>query len=372
MEKGTLNKRIVFIDLMRAYAILMMVQGHLVGALLAPRYRNDENLFYFIWHYMTGITAPVFFFASGTVFAYLLRKQEEKGRGFKNPRVKKGFIRTLMLLGIGWLLQVNSSFYEFFAAFDTSYLDWFIVSHVLHVIGIAISIIVLLYLPFAKSDFPLFTVFILAGNCFFLFYPDFVQTDFNKIMPRFFANFFTKDNGSVFTIVPWTGFSLLGASFGLILYRYKKLMNSSFFFLMFITAGIILSWFSGHFLNFFYYLTEWDNLLYLYENNFLYYRLGQVLIVGGLLGIIARTVKIPPIITKIGSETLTIYFLHAVIIYGSITTYGLSQHFGKTLGPWECIFLALTVEVLMILAAYYAKTFRNYFKSLFRKDTAGR
>jgi uncharacterized membrane protein len=63
---------------MRAYAILMMVQGHLVDACLDPIYRDSESTLYFLWNFMRGVTAPVFFFSSGMIFTFLLMKQEKK------------------------------------------------------------------------------------------------------------------------------------------------------------------------------------------------------------------------------------------------------------------------------------------------------
>ena len=40
------SKRLIFIDLMRAFAILMMVQGHTVDTVLDPIYRDNNNIFY--------------------------------------------------------------------------------------------------------------------------------------------------------------------------------------------------------------------------------------------------------------------------------------------------------------------------------------
>ena len=82
------KKRLYFIDAMRAWAILMMLQGHFIDGLLDPIFRDDSNVFYSIWKYFRGITAPVFFTVSGFIFTFLLMKSPMQG--FKNPRVKKG------------------------------------------------------------------------------------------------------------------------------------------------------------------------------------------------------------------------------------------------------------------------------------------
>ena len=71
-------KRLYFIDAIRAFAILMMLQGHFIDTLLAIEYRDPDNIAYSTWLYFRGITAPVFFTISGLIFTYLLIKAKEK------------------------------------------------------------------------------------------------------------------------------------------------------------------------------------------------------------------------------------------------------------------------------------------------------
>ncbi|MGB5369306.1 MAG: heparan-alpha-glucosaminide N-acetyltransferase domain-containing protein, partial [Flavobacteriaceae bacterium] len=56
--------RLYFIDAMRAWAILMMLQGHFIDGLLDNAFRDDQNMAFSIWKYFRGITAPVFFTVS--------------------------------------------------------------------------------------------------------------------------------------------------------------------------------------------------------------------------------------------------------------------------------------------------------------------
>ena len=66
---------------MRAFAVLMMVQGHTVDVLLSNNHRNTESPFFAAWLFMRGMTAPIFMFSAGTVFMYLFRLVNEP---FKN------------------------------------------------------------------------------------------------------------------------------------------------------------------------------------------------------------------------------------------------------------------------------------------------
>ena len=83
--------RIIFIDLMRAFAVFQMVQGHTIDTLLAENFRNIDNPIYALWYFLRGMTAPIFMFTAGIVFTYLFRLVQKPIN--ENPRVKKGIKR---------------------------------------------------------------------------------------------------------------------------------------------------------------------------------------------------------------------------------------------------------------------------------------
>ena len=93
-----------------------MLQGHFIDTLLAVDFRDTSNLAFQIWQYFRGITAPVFFTISGLIFTYLLIKANANGTS--NERIKKGIVRGLMLIGIGYALRIPV-FRWFSGNFDT-------------------------------------------------------------------------------------------------------------------------------------------------------------------------------------------------------------------------------------------------------------
>ena len=85
------SQRLYFLDALRAFAILMMLQGHFISGILDPNFKNPENSIYNLWLYCRGFTAPVFFTVTGWVVFFLLLKNPVQG--IQNPRIKKGLKR---------------------------------------------------------------------------------------------------------------------------------------------------------------------------------------------------------------------------------------------------------------------------------------
>ena len=109
----------------------MMLQGHFIDTLMDVAYKDDSNLAFSIWKYLRGITAPTFFTISGLIFSYLLLKAKQKGTS--TQRMRKGFNRGLMLIGIGYVLRIPLVRW-LSGAFST----YFLVVDVLQCIGLSL------------------------------------------------------------------------------------------------------------------------------------------------------------------------------------------------------------------------------------------
>ena len=197
-------QRLYYIDAIRAWAILMMLQGHFIDGLLDPAFRDKENELFSWWLYFRGITAPAFFTVSGFIVSYLLLSN--KAQNHDNPRIKKSLKRGLELIFYGYLLRLN-----FGGLFKGQLYNAFYQVDVLHCIGLALLSIVLLYkVHLLLSDFGLkwayaiiqFSIVLLL----FLGEPYYKTVEY-EYLPKLFANYLNKANGSVFTIIPWLGYS---------------------------------------------------------------------------------------------------------------------------------------------------------------------
>lgn len=319
------SNRLYFIDAMRAWAILMMLQGHFVDGLLAPEFRDNSNFIYSIWQYFRGITAPVFFTVSGFIFTFLLIKGDK--RGFENPRVIKGIKRGLQLIFIGYVLRLN-----FWGLLFGQIYDSFYFVDVLHCIGFSILGIIFFYVLTTnyKKLFPI--ILIAVTLLLFIFEPNYKQLT-HAYLPESLANYFTKVNGSVFTLFPWFGYATCGAFLSVIFNKfkdYKYLYPIAITTALAIGLGLLLKS-SDLFLG----LARTTNVQLfadIFFNNYLFIRLGDVFLVFTAF-MLLRNFFSNPTLLKIGQSTLSIYVIHYILLYGSFIGVGLYYFYNHTLSP---------------------------------------
>jgi uncharacterized membrane protein len=350
------TKRLHFIDAMRAWAILMMLQGHFVDGLLDPIFRDSGSNVYNLWLYFRGITAPVFFTVSGFIFTYLLIRVPQLG--FENPRIRKGIKRGLELLAIGYLLRLN-----LFGLLKGELYDAFFLVDVLHCIGISIMVIIAIFLLTSRQkSWVMPTTLLGITLALFLFEPVYSEWTYSW-MPEMFANYFTRSNGSVFTIIPWVGYTAFGAFLSVLFKKYASHSN------LYPTAiglcaiaGISLLYFSSPL---FASLSELGGISLFNDialNNYLFIRLGDVLLVFALF-MVFRHYLTQPNLLRIGQNTLSIYVIHFVVLYGSFTGLGLYRYFDHSLSPTVVITGAILFMILCSYAALYYDTNETMIKS---------
>ena len=273
--------------------------------------------------------------------------------------MRKGLNRGLMLIGIGYLLRMP------FLSWLTGYFDtYFLVIDVLQIIGLSLISIVGLYYICFKNTTVFSIITLIVGFTIFVCEPLYRGLTLENV-PLIFANYVSKANGSVFTIIPWFGYMSFGACIATAFYRhlekpnFKPVTLSVFF----ILGYFLIEW-SSHTL---FYLKKWTDIQLFLDSanyNYLFTRLGNVFIYLAIFYGLERYLK-PPLLLKIGQKTLSIYVIHFIIIYGSFTGFGLSQLIGKNLSPWQAVFgAALFLIVVCFISFYYVKTNAYFYGKL--------
>lgn len=351
MQASSAKDRLQFIDAIRAYAILMMLQGHFVDTMLAYRFRDLENALYSTWFFMRGMTAPIFFTVTGLVFTFLLLRD---GRPIKeNERIRKGIRRGFFLIFLGYLLKVN---------FPAFLIGWFYKSYpaldVLHNIGFALLALIGLYCLHLVSKISLPLLYFGGGIFIFLINPTWIAYEWD-FLPIVLRNYFDADNGSIFLPVPWLGFTLLGAGLGWHLFHKTYLYRTWYWPAILLISGLTIHFFSTKGLLLLNQWTGWENFLQLAYDNVLFWRFGHVLIIISLFIFLEKIITFPPLMLKIGSETLTIYATHYVVLYGTWLGIGIKTFGQFTWHPVPVIIGAILFVLAAILYIKYIEEIRT-------------
>lgn len=334
----------------------MMLQGHFTDTLLADAFRDPDHTVFAAWKFLRGMTAPIFFFASGLIFVFLLLKDGRPAA--KNKRVKKGLSRGLQLIVIGYALRLC------FPQLVTGYIspNLFRVD-VLHCIGLALLSLIALYALSQWARLPYALLLTLAGGFTFFFFFDVQEGDYSAL-PIVLQNYLVKDHGSVFTPVPWIGFTLLGGVLGTILHYRPNWAFKSYLPLTLLIGGVLLAQYSSSWLMELY---HWTGEIRFKDHayfNFLLLRLGHVLVVVSLFIWLAQAWRnIPPLLLKIGSETLVIYEVHYVLLYSTWLGIGLSAFWSHTLTPVQTLLGALTFLIFFAVLIAYIDRIRAVWRS---------
>ncbi|APQ18654.1 heparan-alpha-glucosaminide N-acetyltransferase domain-containing protein [Maribacter hydrothermalis] len=344
------KSRLFFLDAIRAWAILMMLQGHFIDGLLDNVFRNDANILFSTWKYFRGITAPVFFTVSGFIFTFLLIRSPQTG--WANPRVKKGIKRGIELLVIAYLLRMN-----LFGLLKGEIYDSFYLVDVLHCIGLSLLFIIGFYLlTFAKQKWIFPTILASTTVLLFLLEPLYKASSF-EFLPQLIANYLTKANGSVFTIIPWLGYATIGSFMSVMFSKYQNSKNLySYIVPIYVSIGLVLIFASSDFFYAIYEITGIELFQQIFNNNYLFIRLGDVLIVFSIF-ILLRKALMNATWLRIGQSTLSIYIIHFIILYGSFTGVGLYRFFHHSLNPWIAIPGAI---LFMIVSTFLALRYENH------------
>lgn len=357
MTSSSKKNRIIFIDLIRAFAVLQMVQGHTVDVILSDNYRNLDSVVFSIWYFMRGMTAPIFLFTSGTVFTYLLRLSKEPF--FLNSRVKKGFLRFFTLVSLGYLLRYPTyKIFDFSNVSEQQFKVFFAVD-VLQLIGFGLLFILVIAFVserFGKRDTLFFTT---AALFFFIFWPISEKINWTNYFAVPISNYFYQKNGSLFPLFPWAGYLMCGAVLGSYLAKNPKVFKATRFSLKLAVSGGILLFLFFVIKSVMNYASDNKILYWLNSISLISLRVSFVLILNAIFSFISLKIdSIPTLLILIGRNTLLIYVVHLIILYGSAWSPGLIMVFNRSLNAWQTI----TMAVLMITSMTFMVIVLNKLK----------
>jgi uncharacterized membrane protein len=359
--------RLLFIDLLRGWAILVMIEVHVFNAFMNPALRDTQ--WFSVLNFINGLVAPSFLFISG--FAFIISTQNKHDELFKfGSLFWKKMMRIGLIFFLGYTLHI-----PFFSLAKTIreitpqlWVSFYNVD-ILQNIGAGL-LYILLARAFIKSN-KAFFYFILISCAVFIFVSPFIwEHDFARYFPLPIACYFNSVYGSFFPLFPWIGFLLSGAVCSILYLKSREINNEKNFIIQVAALGVILIA-AGHF-----YLSPLFPKAYTATRPhpmFFFERLGYVFVLLSLCWyFISVYANKGTTIIEMGRESLLIYYLHLQIIYRRfLNGKSLDSIVGASYGVWECTVYTVVLIILMIITAKIWGRFKKNHKKGAQYITAG-
>lgn len=341
----------IFIDLARALAVVFMLYGHAIDALLAPMYK--AGAWHTAWQFQRGLTSSLFLLLSGFAFSVAT------GRHWASHTTMtlkwwKRVRRFALFVGLGYMLHFPAG-----RVFDLPWVrepQWrsFYAADVLQLIGVTfIGVQCLVLLVPSRRNFALAALALAVVTV--AIQPLMWSTDWSRWLPMPVWAYLSPVFGPefpLFPLFPWSAFILVGVALGQLYARWGGAHLGDFTRRALIVPGAIIV------------AAGYGVALYPHEifaggaRSLLpldmAIRAGACLLILGAIALASGHVtRLPHVFNAMAQETLLIYFLHLCVIYGSAWSYGLVQAFGATLDPWGTLGVVLALVAAMAAMASY-------------------
>lgn len=357
-------QRYQFLDLYRGLIVLFMLEGHVVRALLQPAVQATPAFeLHEIFH---GITAPGFLFGAGFTFAIATQRKWDELSTWSAGLLRRLW-RMVLLVATGYLLHIPYfSLRKTIAESTPEQWDTVLAFDVLQCIGVTLFFLRLLFVIVRSETMFLSVVaallaVIVAGT------PLAWEPASTESLPRWLAMAVQGRQGSVFPLFPYAAFIFAGVLVSWEFLRFAERGNEARFMklLAFSGVGLVVSG------------SVWDILPYqLYPSYDFWFtspayvliRLGiLVLLLAGLWFFEAHVrhrerhdLWMPRWLITLGVESLFVYIVHLVILYGWVVNadQNLEEWWGLRLTLGESILVFIALTLVLALAArlwHYAK-----------------
>lgn len=347
------SRRIVFIDALRLIAAAQMVQGHALDALLATELRRGP--WFAAWTFARGLTSVAFLTAAG--LAVVLAQ----GASSSDPSAgrKRRLWRALRLVLIGYALRAPLGI--LLGQEPEAALRQALAVDVLHCIGVSVALLELLPLLVARRGARAALACALGAACFVAAAP--IDALLGRVWTSAWsgvANYFGAGGGSLFPLLPWSGFVFWGMGIGLSVLPERGApaparcalalgaWGAAFALPALLGAPLAVPGLQ---------LAPAACAL----------RLGLVLwVAAALVAALEGRIRLPPPFARLASETLFIYASHVFVLYASGV--GLAYAIGPRLGLGAAL---LCAALLLVGCCAGALGTRRALQSLRRRSPGG-
>lgn len=352
MRTAPRDSRIVFIDVARVLATLMMLFGHTVDALLSAHYRQTTA--FDVWTFLRGLTPTTFTFVSG--FALSLVSLHISTRESAEVAAYRRLRRFAFFLVLGYLAHYPWKNFAGLRAYTAADLQMFTAVDVLQCI--AITLIVLQVLALRVRRVGPFIAIAAALAIFFCWLTPLAWTH-TVGLPLVVSAYFNPSTGSIFPLFPWFAYPALGAAAGAWYLKTEGDSPGERARKTLLPLGVALlagAWLMR--------TMHWEPFGAVSLGSG---RPSQFLLQVGLdcvlLTLLAAIIDLRParipVVEQLAGESLMIYYVHLGLVYGSPWNKGFRQYFGTSLSLSQLALAVLFVWVTMIALGLWWSRFKR-------------
>jgi uncharacterized membrane protein len=361
------NTRFIYIDLLRGWALIVMIEVHIFNALMLPSLKDTS--WFGLLTFINGLVAPSFLFVSGFAFIVSSERRIEELRKYGSYFWGK-LSRIFLIFLAGYSLHLPVfSYSEIIGKASTSHLiTWFNVD-ILQCIAAGLLLLLLLRISI-KKDRLFYVVIISITILISLISPLVWKINFADHIPIFFAGYLNQLHGSFFPLFPWLFFLLAGAVFSKFYIISRNENRESNFIKKILIYGLFLIFLGHLFLSGPFYSTIFNirpNPLFLYE------RLGYVMVMASFFWYYsAKRETKKSFVLDVSRESLLIYWLHLQFIYSKVWNGKSPEELvSGSFSVLQCITATCLLIALMVIVAKLWGSFKKKYRTYTRPVTVG-
>ncbi len=320
------NDRVHFVDLMRGFAVIVMVMGHTIDSVLSNESRTTE--LFRLYDAVRGFTAPVFLFVAGMAFMLVTQKKWALYKTL-SPELGRRVLKILLLLVVGYALHFPFfSFTKLVTEATTADLAMLFQVDVLHCV--AASLLILQLMVVIAPSPRVFTMALLGVTAAgVLLTPPVWGMDFASILSPALAPYFNQQQISIFPLFPFAGFVFGGAVAGYLFLSAQSEGRERQFFTNMLRLSILAA-VCGIVFDLLPVTVYPPHDYWKSSPDFFLVRMSIVLLLTAAFFFMRR---VPEFIARhvvvLGKASLLVYVVHLIAVYGSVINSGLAQAVGR-------------------------------------------
>lgn len=333
------RRRLRYVDWLRGFAVLLMIQTHAYDAWLSPAAK--DTTFFWISRYIGGYPAALFLFLAGVSLALVADNERRKGEPpsaiARHALGRAGLVLVYAVLFRLWM---------YFASGFTGWNDLFRVD-VLNCIGLSLGLVAILVLPRNPSHWAagaaLFTVVVALATPWAWDgpWPSWVPPRIGGYIGGRFPN-------ALFPLFPWAAYTAAGACIGFVISRWRETRNDEKPLVLGLGVAGALAIPLALFLDGLPFTVGPRYDFWWTSPNYFAIKIGVLLVLLLLSFLFDRTRLAEgwSLVRTLGQASLLVYWIHIEIVYGVLVAPGIRGQLGVADASVRFVILVLAMTAL--------------------------